>query len=135
VTRPREIVVVVDDDASVRRGLERLLRSMGYAVETFASARAFVDRGDYDRAACLVLAVRRPGLSGLDLQQALVDSGDDVPIVVITGHSDVPMAVQAMRAGAVDFIAKPFEDDVLLAAIRAATARPRRGRRGYADGG
>jgi FixJ family two-component response regulator len=107
----------------VRRGLERLLRSAGYAVETFDSARAFLDSGDYDRASCLVLDVRMPGQSGLDVQRALAAAGYDIPILFITGHGDVRIAVQAMKAGAADFIAKPFDDDVLLDAIREAAAR------------
>jgi len=129
VTEPRALVVVVDDDASVRRGLERLLRSAGYAVETFASARAFLDRGDYARASCLVLDVRMPGQSGLDLQDVLVTAGYDIPILFITGHGDVAMAVQAIKAGAVDFLAKPFDDGVFLEAVQQATTKPRQGRR------
>ena len=128
MTGPRALVVVVDDDASVRRGLERLLRSAGYAVETFASARAFLDRGDYARASCLVLDVRMPGQSGLDLQNVLVTAGYDIPILFITGHGDVAMAVQAIKAGAVDFLAKPFDDDVFLEAVHQATTKRRRGR-------
>lgn len=123
MTAPRGLVVVVDDDASVRRGLERLLRSAGYAVETFASARAFLDRGDYERADCLVLDVRMPGQTGLDLQRVLVDAGYDLPILFVTGHGDLPMAEQALKEGAVDFIAKPFDDDVFLEAVRQATLR------------
>lgn len=129
MTEPRALVVVVDDDASVRRGLERLLRSAGYAVETFASARAFLDRGDYARASCLVLDVRMPGQSGLDLQDVLVTAGYDIPILFITGHGDVAMAVQAIKAGAVDFLAKPFDDGVFLEAVQQATTKPRQGRR------
>lgn len=129
MTEPRALVVVVDDDASVRRGLERLLRSAGYAVETFASARAFLDRGDYARASCLVLDVRMPGQSGLDLQNVLVTAGYDIPILFITGHGDVAMAVQAIKAGAVDFLAKPFDDDVFLEAVHQATTTRRPGRR------
>jgi len=123
VTAPRGLVVVVDDDASVRRGLERLLRSAGYAVETFASARAFLDRGEYERADCLVFDVRMPGQTGLDLQRVLVDAGYDLPILFVTGHGDLPMAEQALKEGAVDFIAKPFDDDVFLEAVRQATLR------------
>ena len=128
MTGPRALFFVIDDDASVRRGLERLLRSAGYAVETFASARAFLDRGDYARASCLVLDVRMPGQSGLDLQNVLVTAGYDIPILFITGHGDVAMAVQAIKAGAVDFLAKPFDDDVFLEAVHQATTKRRRGR-------
>jgi two-component system, LuxR family, response regulator FixJ len=136
VTVPRALVVVVDDDASVRRGLERLLRSAGYDVETFASARAFLDRGDYDRAGCLVFDVRMPGQTGLDLQKVLIEAGYDLPILFVTGHGDLPMAAQALKEGAVDFIAKPFDDDVFLDAVRQATTRdrqPRPPRRADAD--
>jgi two-component system, LuxR family, response regulator FixJ len=133
VTAPRPLVVVVDDDASVRRGLERLLRSAGYGVETFASARAFLDRGDYDRAGCLVFDVRMPGQTGLDLQKVLVEAGYDLPILFVTGHGDLPMAAQALKGGAVDFIAKPFDDDLFLEAVRQATIRGRQPRRADAD--
>jgi two-component system, LuxR family, response regulator FixJ len=133
VTAPRPLVVVVDDDASVRRGLERLLRSAGYGVETFASARAFLDRGDYDRADCLVFDVRMPGQTGLDLQKVLVEAGYDLPILFVTGHGDLPMAAQALKGGAVDFIAKPFDDDLFLEAVRQATIRGRQPRRADAD--
>jgi len=133
VTSPGPLVIVVDDDASVRRSLDRLLRSAGYTVETFTSARAFLDRGDYEAADCLVLDVRMPGQSGLDLQSFLGKAGYDVPILFITGHGDVPMAVRAIKAGAVDFLAKPFDDDEFLAAVQEATARPRTRRSADAD--
>jgi len=125
-------VVVVDDDPSVRRGIERLLRSVGYRVETFASAREFLDRGDYDRARCLVLDVRMPGQSGLELQHILDGAGYDIPIIFITGHGDIAMAVRAMKAGAVDFLPKPFDDQTLLDAVKQAIARDRRPRRASA---
>jgi FixJ family two-component response regulator len=130
---PRALVVVVDDDASVRRGLERLLRSAGYDVETFASARAFLDRGDYERAGCLVFDVRMPGQTGLDLQKVLLEAGYDLPILFVTGHGDIPMAAQALKGGAVDFIAKPFDEDVFLDAVRQAMIRGRPPRRADAD--
>jgi FixJ family two-component response regulator len=133
VSVPRALVVVVDDDASVRRGLERLLRSAGYDVETFASARAFLDRGDYERAGCLVFDVRMPGQTGLDLQRVLLEAGYDLPILFVTGHGDIPMAAQALKGGAVDFIAKPFDDDVFLDAVRQAMIRDRPPRRTDAD--
>ena len=128
MSQPRALVIVVDDDPSVRRGLERLLRSSAYAVETFESVRAFLDHGDYDRADCLVLDVRMPEQTGLDLQSHLVAGGYEIPIIFITGHADLPMVVQAMRAGAADFLAKPFDDDVFLEAVRQAMARPRQPR-------
>lgn len=116
-------VFVIDDDLSVRRGLERLLRAAGYQVETFASARDFLDRADCARAACLVLDVRMPGQSGLELYEALVSGGYRIPAVFITGHADVPMAVRAMKTGAVDFLPKVFDEDTFLTAVRAAIAR------------
>ena len=118
-------VCIVDDDSSVRRGLERLLRSAGYRVETFASAREFLDRGDLDGLGCLVVDVRMPGESGLDLQQTLADQGRAIPMIFITGHGDIAMAVRAMKMGAVDFLTKPFDDQVLLDAVQQALRRER----------
>ena len=115
-------IVVVDDDASVRRGLERLLRSAGYAVETFASVQGFLADGAHDRADCLVLDVRMPQQNGLHLQNILTTAGYTIPIVFITGHGDVRMAVQVMKAGAQDFLAKPFDDDEFLGVVRQAIA-------------
>jgi len=126
IDKPR--VIVVDDDMSVRRGLERLLRSVGYEVELFASSRAFIERGEYERADCLVLDVRMPGPSGLDVQHLLVSAGHDLPIVFITGHGDIPMAVQAMSVGAVDFLVKPFDDVIFLNAVQRAVAKSRQRR-------
>jgi len=126
IDKPR--VIVVDDDVSVRRGLERLLRSVGYEVELFASSRAFIERGEYERADCLVLDVRMPGPSGLDVQHLLVSAGHDVPIVFITGHGDIPMAVQAMSVGAIDFLVKPFDDVIFLNAVQRAVAKSRQRR-------
>jgi len=129
VTESRTTVVVVDDDASVRRGLERLLGCAGYNVESFASARDFLARGDYDRPGCLVLDVRMPGQSGLDLHRVLVESHHDIPVIFITGHGDIPMAVRAMKAGAVDFLPKPFDAQALLDAIERALVKGRQRRR------
>jgi FixJ family two-component response regulator len=123
-----EVVYVVDDDESVRRSLARLLRAAGRTAETFPSAQAFLDRELPDRTACLVLDVRLPGLSGLDLQGALARAGRIVPIVFITGHGNVPMSVQAMKDGAVDFLQKPFDEAALLAAIDRALDRCREAR-------
>ena len=106
-------VFVVDDDEAVRTSL-RLLKSVGLPVETFESGTAFLDQYDGNRAGCLVLDIRMPGMSGLDLQQALNERHSILPIVFITGHGDVPMAVEAMQAGAVDFIQKPFRDQDLI---------------------
>ncbi len=125
MTESQTTVVVVDDDASVRRGLERLLGCAGYNVESFASARDFLARGDYDRPGCLVLDVRMPGQSGLDLHRVLVESHHDIPVIFITGHGDIPMAVRAMKAGAVDFLPKPFDAQALLDAIERALVKDR----------
>jgi len=118
------IVFVVDDDVSVRESLELLISTAGWRPEVFASAQEFLSRPLPTVPCCLVLDVRLPGLSGLELQQQLAER-TDMPIIFITGHGDVPMTVQAMKAGAVEFLTKPFRDDVLLDAIRAAIERSR----------
>jgi FixJ family two-component response regulator len=115
-------VFVVDDDISVRESLEWLLRSAGWQTETFASAQEFLARPRIDVPSCLVLDVTLPDLNGLDLQKRLIDR-TDMPIIFITGHGDVPTTVEAMKAGAVEFLTKPFSDDVLLDAIRHAIER------------
>ncbi|HUM18392.1 MAG TPA: response regulator transcription factor [Candidatus Nitrosotalea sp.] len=117
------VVYVVDDDASVRRALSRLIRSVGLEAVTFPSAQAFLAFTPADRPACLVLDVRLPGPSGLDLQSALSGAGRDVPIVFITGHGTVPTSVRAMKGGAVDFLQKPFNDQELLDCIQRALRR------------
>jgi FixJ family two-component response regulator len=117
-------VFVVDDDVSVRESLEGLIGSEGFAVETFASAEAFLARPRAFNPSCLVLDVTLPDLNGLDLQRRLADRSD-MPIIFITGYGDVPMTVQAMKAGAAEFLTKPFSDEVLLAAIRQAIDRSR----------
>ena len=119
------IVFVVDDDVSVRESLESLIRCEGWQPETFASAQEFLDYPRVHTPNCLVLDVSLPGLSGLDLQRLITGERTDMPIIFITGHGDVPMTVQAMKAGAVEFLTKPFNDDVLLTAIRAALERSR----------
>jgi len=122
-------VFLVDDDPSVRRALARLIKSAGHQVQTFASAREFLaTRADGQEAACLVLDVRMPGLSGTDLQRELQILNRSVPIVFITGHGNIPMSVQAMKAGAVDFLPKPVKDTDLLRAIEQALARAVRDR-------
>ena len=118
------IVFVVDDDVSVRESLELLIRAAGWQPETFASALEFQSRPRPTVPCCLVLDVTLPGLSGLELQQRLVER-TDMPIIFITGHGDVPMSVQAMKAGAVEFLTKPFTNDVLLDAIGGAIKRSR----------
>jgi FixJ family two-component response regulator len=124
VVHPTPIVFVVDDDVSVREALEGLISSEGYETETFASAEAFLARPRVFTPSCLVLDVTLPDLNGLDLQKRLVGR-DDMPIIFITGYGDVPMTVQAMKAGAVEFLTKPFSDEVLLSAIRHAIERSR----------
>jgi FixJ family two-component response regulator len=117
------IVFVVDDDVSVRESLESLIRCEGWQPATFASAQEFLDCPRALIPNCLVLDVSLPGLNGLDLQRIVAGERTDMPIIFITGHGDVPMTVQAMKAGAAEFLTKPFKDDVLLAAIRAALER------------
>jgi FixJ family two-component response regulator len=119
------VVFVVDDDASVRAGTRSLLASMGFEVQTFESASEFLGSKRPEVPSCLVLDVRLPGLSGLDLQRELVASGTSIPIIFITGHGDVPMSVEAMKGGAVEFLTKPFRDQQLLEAVQHATARDR----------
>ncbi|HSF79431.1 MAG TPA: response regulator FixJ [Steroidobacteraceae bacterium] len=118
-------VFVVDDDEAVRTSLRLLLKSVGLPVETYAAAQEFLDQFDPDRAGCLVLDIRMPGISGLELQQHLNDQHSIMPIVFITGHGDVPMAVEAMQAGAVDFIQKPFRDQDLIDRINRALEKDR----------
>jgi FixJ family two-component response regulator len=116
------VVFVVDDDVSVREALEPLIRFAGWQPETFASAQEFLDRPRLSVPSCLVLDVSLPDLNGLDLQKRIVDR-TDMPIIFITGHGDVPMTVRAMKAGAVEFLTKPFDDEALLSAIRNAIER------------
>jgi FixJ family two-component response regulator len=119
VSKMTPVVFVVDDDVSVRESLEALIGTAGWRTKTFASALDFLDNCHDRNPSCLVLDVSLPGLSGLDLQQRLGDRRD-MPIIFITGHGDIPMSVQAMKAGAVEFLTKPFSDEVLLTAIRRA---------------
>ena len=122
-------ILLVDDDASLRRALKRLLGSAGYSVEAFASAEEFLSRRIEDEESCLVLDVRMPGIDGMQLQNELIERKSPIPIIFITGHGDIPMSVRAMKAGAVDFLAKPFESDALLTAIESAVARGREARK------
>jgi FixJ family two-component response regulator len=121
-------VFLVDDDASVRRALARLIKSAGHQVQTFASAQEFLGSADgvAEQAGCLVLDVRMPGLTGIDLQRELQSRKCTLPIVFITGHGDIPMSVKAMKAGAVDFLPKPVKDTALLSAIDHAIIRASR---------
>jgi FixJ family two-component response regulator len=124
VAQPTPIIFVVDDDVSVREALEALIHLEGWRAETFASAEAFLSRPRVVVPSCLVLDVSLPDLNGLDLQTRLAGR-NDMPIIFITGYGDVPMTVQAMKAGAVEFLMKPFSDEVLLSAIRQAIDRSR----------
>ena len=119
------IVFIVDDDESVRKALSRLIKSVDLKVETFSSANYFLKHDPYDGPACLVLDIRMPGLSGLDLQTELAKAKRTLSIVFITGHGNIPMSVQAMKAGAVDFIEKPFDEQTLLDAVHLAIQKDR----------
>ena len=127
------IVFVIDDDESIRESLKSLIRSVGLKVQTFASAHEFLQSERPDVPACLILDVRMPGLSGLDLQRDLSEANIHIPIIFITGHGDIPMSVRAMKAGAVEFLTKPFRDQDLLDAIQQALDRDRRARSQQAD--
>jgi FixJ family two-component response regulator len=133
MTEKDAIVFVVDDDDSIRGALKSLIRSVGLRVETFASAKEFLQGHRSDVPGCLVLDVRLPGLSGLDLQRKMADANIHTPIVFITGHGDIPMTVRAMKAGAVEFLTKPFRDQDLLDAIQQALDRDRVGREQRAE--
>jgi FixJ family two-component response regulator len=133
-TRPSTLeatVFVIDDDASVRKSLSRLLRSAGYTTETFASAEEFLDREHFNGIGCLLLDVQMPGLSGMDLQKELNKADYHMPIIFITGHGDIPMSVEAMKKGAVDFLTKPFDDKELLQAVESAIEKDRQTRAEY----
>ncbi len=133
MTEPDGIVFVVDDDAAMRRSLGNLLRSVGLRVEAFASAQEFLLAKRPDVPGCLVLDVRMPGPSGLDLQKRMAETDVEIPIIFITGHGDIPMTVQAMKAGAVAFLPKPFRDQDLLDATHQALERDRKGREQRAE--
>src|SRR6266852_9948417 len=128
----KPIVFVIDDDVSVREALEPLICSAGWSVETFGSAQEFLRRAKVNAPTCLVLDVELPDLNGLDLQRHLTEDRS-MPIIFITGHGDIPMTVRAMKAGAVEFLTKPFRGDVMLDAIRAALARSQQVRDEQAD--
>ena len=127
------IIALVDDDPSVRRGLERLIRSMGWKAETFASAQEFLDRVGVEAPSCVVLDLQLPGLTGLELQKQMAEVGLETPIVFLTGHGNIPATVQAMKAGAIEFLTKPVEEQELLKAIQEAIERDRRTRQQRAD--
>ena len=132
-TIEKPIVHIVDDDESLRCAVDSLCRSIGFQTRTYGSAQQFLDGKPEDLAGCLVLDVRLPGISGLDFQSQLVELGIHLPVILVTGHGDITMSVRAMKAGAVDFLAKPFRDQDLLDAVTAAIERDRRRR--AADGG
>ena len=133
MTEQLPIVYVVDDDVSIRDALESLIRSVGLRVELFGSAREFMQGKRLDAPSCLVLDVRLPGESGLDLQRELAKANIHIPIIFITGHGDIPMSVRAKKAGAVEFLTKPFRDQDLLDAIQLALTRDRTRRVQEAD--
>jgi FixJ family two-component response regulator len=135
VVEPAPLVIVIDDDAAVRDALDGLLRSVDLEGQFHGSVRQFLDQPLPDRPFCLVLDVRLPGQSGLDLQSSLVRMGAEAPIIFVTGHADVPMTVRAMKAGAVEFLAKPFRDQELLDAIQHALTLSREARRKQASEG
>jgi FixJ family two-component response regulator len=133
IERNSPMVFVVDDDAAIRESLDSLIRSVGLRVESFSSAQEFLQRPAAETPACLVLDVRLPGLSGLDLQRELIGKKGSIPIIFITGHGDIPMSVRAMKAGAVEFLTKPFRDQDLLDAIHQALERDRVARERQAE--
>ena len=128
MTQAAATVIVIDDDPAMREALDCLLRSVGMKVRPFSSVQAFLGAGSTEGPCCLVLDVRLPGQSGLDLQDLLARSGVHIPIIFITGHADVPMTVRAMKAGAVEFLEKPFREQELLDAIQVAIAKDRKRR-------
>ena len=128
MSKEDQLVFVIDDDQSVRAAIQRLLGAVGIRVEAFASGREFLESKLPDMPSCVVLDVRLPGRSGLDLQREMTETGIHVPIIFITGHGDIPMSVQAMKAGAVEFLTKPFRDQDLLDAIGQAIEHDRAAR-------
>jgi len=127
------IIAIVDDDASAREGLQSLIRSAGWKVETFVSAQDFLDRLGAEAPNCLILDLQLPGLSGLDLQERMAEVGLQIPIVFLTGHGNIPASVQAMKGGAVEFLTKPLDEHKLFQAIREAVERDRRIRQQHAE--
>ena len=127
------VVFLVDDDPSFRRSCERLLRIAGYRVESFPSAQEFLERGPPDIPACLVTDLRMPGMNGFDLQSVLANAGWEIPLIFVTGHGDVPTSVRAMKAGALQFLTKPFQERELLTAVEEALQLDRARRHGVAE--
>ena len=127
------IIAIVDDDPSVQRGLQRLIRSVGWKATTFASAQEFLARSRTESPNCVLLDLQMPGLSGLDLQKRMAEVGLEIPIVFLTGHGDIPASVRAMKAGAVQFLTKPVDEQELLQAIQEAVERDRRTRQQHVE--
>jgi len=125
---PNNLVFLIDGDASVRKGVSRLLRSAGYKIEAFASASDFLKREQHSGPACVIVDVRMPGINGMDLQQTLIQHGREEQLVFITGHGDISMCARAMKAGAIDFLSKPFRNDELLQCVERALTRSAEGR-------
>jgi FixJ family two-component response regulator len=130
---PETTIAIVDDDPSVRKGLERLIRSVGWKVESFGSAPEFLAGPRTEAPTCIVLDLQLPGLSGLELQKQMTEAGVETPIVFLTGHGDIPASVKAMKAGAIEFLTKPVDEQDLLNAIQEAIDRDRRTRQRQAD--
>ena len=126
-------IAIVDDDPSVRKGLERLIRSVGWKTETFGSAQEFLASARPEAPTCIVLDLQLPGLSGLELQKQMTEAGVETPIVFLTGHGDIPASVKAMKAGAIEFLTKPVDEQDLLNAIQEAIEHDRRTRQQQAD--
>jgi FixJ family two-component response regulator len=133
MTEPQSIVFVIDDDAAIRKALASLIRSVGLQVELFASAQEFLQAKRPKLPSCLILDIRLPGVSGLDFQRKLAEDNNPIPIIFITGHGDIPMSVRAMKAGAVEFLPKPFRDQDLLDAIHLGLERDRKRRQQEAE--
>lgn len=133
MTEPTPVVLVVDDDPSLRRAIKRLVESVGLQVQLFGSAQEFLKDKRPDATSCLILDIRLPGISGLEFQRQLADLNIDIPIIFITAHGDIPMTVRAMKAGAVEFLTKPFRDQELLDAVQLALERDRARRQRDAD--
>jgi len=131
--QPDAVIAIVDDDPSVREGLESLVRAAGWRAQTFASAQEFLAHPRAEAPSCLILDLQLPGLSGLDLQKRMAEAELEIPIVFLTGHGNIPASVQAMKAGAVEFLTKPFDEQDLLRAIHEAIARDRRNRQQHAE--
>ena len=128
MTKPQPTVFVIDDDASIRKALSYLIKSAGYRTETFSSAEKFLTREHYEGIGCIILDVRMPGLSGMELQEKLIRSAYSMPIIFLTGHGEIAMGVEAMKKGAIDFLTKPCDDEQLLGAVHSALEKAQQAR-------